>query len=71
MKLCKNCKHFLPNTTAWGSPKYQEEFATCKRTGVVTDLAGRHCSTERLPLWPVSVLLRMCGREARFWEAKE
>lgn len=72
MRLCIDCKHYLPgNTTA------KNDFAKCARTasrkvslvdGKEVIEEGRYCSTERQEYLTLDY---MCGLSAKHFEPKE
>lgn len=70
MKLCKDCKHI-------GKSKLTGELVKCYRPDgidLVTGVEARldnYCSTERTPGWINSYTFGYCGKQARYFEAKE
>lgn len=66
MKLCKDCKHFVPDTVEWSSEAFQMRYARCALTAVVTAGDGKKCRSRRSPL----ALFSSCGRSGKQWEAK-
>ena len=65
MKLCKDCKHFVPNLQDWNSQQYADRYATCGLTSKVTGFDGDMCSTRRE--WS---LFEKCGPDGKQWEPK-
>ena len=65
MKLCKDCKHFVPETEDWGDPVHQRKYAICALTSRVTGFDGVSCSLRRE--W---TLFAKCGPSGKQWEAK-
>ena len=46
-KLCKDCKHFTPDTVTWHTPQLQQRYAICALTSRVTGIDGTQCSVRR------------------------
>lgn len=65
MKLCKDCKHFVPNTADWGTERYSMKYAICGLTSKVTGMDGDLCSDRRAMRFFDS-----CGTSGKLWEAK-
>lgn len=64
MKLCKDCKHFVPNDWEWGNESMQSKYAICWKTSKVDGRDGTNCYQER-GHW-----LFGCGPTARNFEPK-
>lgn len=67
MKVCKDCKHFIPDTINWGAKEQQEYYATCALTALVTGLDGERCLVRRREF---KLFFAYCGRDGKQWEAK-
>ena len=63
--LCKDCKHFVPETESWQSPELARKYAICALTSKVTGFDGQRCSDRRE--WS---LFGKCGPNGKQWEAK-
>jgi len=64
MKLCMDCKHFVPDTEQWPIERIANKYAICGRTSRVTGKDGQQCMTERDYFWH-------CGKNARHFEARQ
>ena len=67
MKLCKDCKHFVPNTQDWEAAQHQIKYAICGLTSRVTGFDGNDCRIEQEPRL---FLMNHCGPDGKKWEAK-
>ena len=65
VKLCKDCKHFTPNTEELSLPFLHHKYAVCALTSKVTGFDGPRCSERRK--WS---FFGKCGPNGKQWEAK-
>lgn len=84
LKLCKDCKHCLPDEEWLGKHKDENSavrFAKCQRTLDVNHTSRyvgydpkkedmRYCSSERLFGRYMAWVESTCGQTGRYWEAK-
>lgn len=64
IKLCEDCKYFMPNTADWKMEIHQRRYAECARTALVARELGNRCDYERSAIFG-------CGKKARYFEARE
>ena len=67
MKLCKDCKHFQPDTKSWSSDELQIRYGLCLK-GKINPVTG----------WPTTECFAMrslpffyCGTKAKWFEPKD
>lgn len=63
-KLCRDCKHFVPDTVNWSTEDRQQKYAICGLTSRVTGFDGVLCMYRRE--WS---LFGKCGPSGKQWEA--
>lgn len=64
MKLCNDCKHFVPNDWEWTADVHKSKYAVCFLTSRVDGKDGIDCRIER-KRWIFG-----CGPTARNFEPK-
>ena len=72
VKLCKDCKHFVPNTRVWEAEKYRVMYAVCDKT--ISNVDGWptiDCRDHRGATWLGARIFNRCGAEGRWFEPKE
>lgn len=71
MKLCKDCKHWTPDTRSYGSKPKQEAHALCAAEHSPVDGWPEYpCHVQRRYGWLESRFNHSCGREGRWFEPK-
>lgn len=63
VKLCKDCKYFVPNEE-WADEVLKARYSTCGKTSLVDGKDGEQCSIMRRGFFST------CGRSGRWWEPK-